>query len=148
MLSEGIIIAVLTVVASGMASFYTVRSGRKKQNADAAAVVTDAAVALVEPLKKEIAEVRDENCGLEGELRAIKNQQKHDAKRVTELSAEVAQLRIQVQDKDGKILQLEASIRERDQQIAQLQADGRLKDGEIAELRGRVDELERGVRHE
>lgn len=119
-MSEGIIIAVVGVLGSIAAARLTVWAERKKTEADAAQVITDTALNLITPLRAEVEKISQENCSLEGKLASME--------------AEIIRLRRQVNAKDQRIQQLEALVKERD--------------AEIAELRSRVDELEKGARHE
>lgn len=119
-MTEAIIVALVGLAGMALSAYIGVRAGRKKNDADAAGAITEAATKLIDPLNE----------------------------RIDELKVEIEQLRSKVNAKDRRIAQLECAVRERDSQIAQLQAEATKKDAELSELKARVEELERGARHD
>lgn len=126
-MSEGIIIALIGIMGAAVAARMTIHAERKKteaeagkSQADATQIITTTALDLIAPLRAEVEKISQENCSLEGKLAGME--------------AEIIRLRRQVNAKDQRIQQLEALVKDRD--------------AEIAELRSRVDELEKGARHE
>jgi hypothetical protein len=70
----GIVISIVTALATVGAAWLTVRAGKKKTETEATQTLTQIALSLVEPLKAEMEELRIEMVVLETEIDALKKE--------------------------------------------------------------------------
>jgi chromosome segregation ATPase len=104
---------------------------RRKNKADAAEVITQAAASLVKPLS-------DRVDGLVAEIESMRLSIKGK-------DEQIAALRAQLEDLQCQITELKDAAENKDGKINRLEAKLKLRDEQIAELKDRVQELEAEV---
>jgi septal ring factor EnvC (AmiA/AmiB activator) len=101
-MSDGIIVAILGALSTVAGGIIVYLASRKKNQADAADAVTDAALALINPLKDRLAELEAKVKKQENEIANLRRQLDRYADRIIVLMRGIENLIKQIGELGGK----------------------------------------------